>query len=199
MTGGCPAGPARASVHCVLALVLVAVSVGLSNFAAAIAIGTAGVDARTRLRVGLVFGLFEAGMPLIGLLIGDRFASQLGHAGRWIGAAMLISVGIYGLINSFRRARVPDPRTGRTTGGWRLLLGGLALSIDNLVVGFALGTYQVPILTGVAVIGAISVGLSLLGLELGARLGKWAGRRSEQLGSLILISVGLVIGSGRLN
>jgi manganese efflux pump family protein len=185
-------------VSSVYALLLVAISVGLSNFAAAIAIGTAGVDARTRLRVGLVFGLFESGMPLVGLLIGDRFAGLLGHAARWVGAAMLISVGIYGLISSFRRARSADPRTGRRAGNWRLLLSGLALSIDNLVVGLALGTYQVPIVTGVAVIGAMSVGLSLLGLELGARLGSWAGRRSDQLGSLLLISVGLGLGSGKL-
>ncbi|MGO9078460.1 MAG: manganese efflux pump MntP family protein [Streptosporangiaceae bacterium] len=180
------------------ALLLVAVSVGLSNFAAAIAIGTAGVDARTRLRVGLVFGVFEAGMPLVGLLIGDQFAGQFGHAGRWVGAAMLISVGVYGLINSFRQAR-SGGRGGRPLAqGWRLLLSGLALSIDNLVVGFALGNLQVPIVTGVAVIGAVSVGLSLIGLELGARVGKWAGERGEQLGSLLLIGVGVVVGTGRL-
>jgi manganese efflux pump family protein len=38
-----------------LAVLLVAASLGLSNFAAAVAIGVSGVDARTRLRVGLVF------------------------------------------------------------------------------------------------------------------------------------------------
>ena len=179
-------------------LLLVAVSVGLSNFAAAIAIGTAGVDARTRLRVGLVFGLFESGMPLVGLVVGGHFARQLGHAGRWVGAAMLISVGLYGLISSFRTARSPDGKSAAPAGGWRLLLSGLALSIDNLVVGFSLGFMQVPLLAGVAVIGAVSVGLSLIGLELGARVGRWAGQRSEQLGGLILIGVGIVIGAGKL-
>ena len=53
-----------------LALVLVAVSLGLSNFAAAVGIGVSGIDGRTRLRVGLIFGLFEAGMPIVGLLLG---------------------------------------------------------------------------------------------------------------------------------
>jgi hypothetical protein len=47
-----------------VALVLVAVSVGLSNFAAAISIGVSGIDARTRLRVGVIFGLFETSMPM---------------------------------------------------------------------------------------------------------------------------------------
>ena len=58
-----------------VALLLVAVSVGLSNFAAAIGIGTGGVDNRIRLRVALVFGLFEAGMPILGLFLGQRFAT----------------------------------------------------------------------------------------------------------------------------
>ena len=76
-----------------LALLLVAASVGLSNFAAAIAIGVAGVDAGTRLRVGLVFGAFESGMPVLGLLLGDQVAGTLGHAARWVGAGLLIAVG----------------------------------------------------------------------------------------------------------
>lgn len=50
-----------------LPLLLVAASVGLSNLAAAIGIGFGGVTARTRLRVALVFGLFESGMPIGGL------------------------------------------------------------------------------------------------------------------------------------
>ena len=46
-----------------LPLLLVAASVGLSNLAAAIGIGFGGVTARTRIRVAVVFGVFEAGMP----------------------------------------------------------------------------------------------------------------------------------------
>jgi len=47
------------------------------------------------------------------------------------------------------------------------------------VVGFTLGTYQVAILVGAMIIGAVSVALSLVGLELGARLGGW-GRRAQR-------------------
>lgn len=199
------------------ALLLVAASVGLSNFAAAISIGTTGVDARTRLRVGLVFGVFETGMPVVGLLLGNRFAGQLGHSGRWIGGALLIAVGLYALVKSILQARSsaqaqsaqaqqaqpvppqPVPPQSAPPGGLRLVITGFALSIDNLVIGFALGTYQIAILPGVIIIGAVSVVLSLLGLELGARIGRWAGQRGEQLGGLILISVGILVGSGQLS
>jgi putative Mn2+ efflux pump MntP len=181
-----------------LALIIVAASVGMSNFAAAIALGVSGVDGRTRLRVGLVFGVFETGMPVIGLLVGEQVAGPLGHAARWVGAGLLIAVGGYALVSAIRsrgQREAPPPPAQL----WRLLLSGLALSLDNLVVGFALGTYHTSILTGVIVIGAVSVGLSLIGLELGSRLGRLAPERGEQLAGLMLISVGVAIAAGALS
>ena len=177
-----------------LALLLVAASVGASNFAAAVAIGVSGVDAGVRLRVGLVFGLFEAGMPVVGLALGAQAAGLLGTAGHWLAAAMLVAVGIYGLFGPARNeAGVIAAASGR-----KLLLGGLILSLDNLVVGFALGSTHTSVLTGALVIGVVSVGLSLAGLELGARIGKRAGERGEQLAGLMLISVGVAIAAGAL-
>ncbi len=48
-------------------------------------------------------------------------------------------------------------------------------------------------------IGVVSVALSLIGLELGARIGRWAGERGEQLAGLMLISVGIAIAAGALS
>jgi manganese efflux pump family protein len=198
----------------VIALLFAAVAVGLSNLAASIGIGVTGVTARTRLQVGLVFGVFEAGMPIVGLLIGQRIASDLGQAVRWPGAILLIIVGASGLVRSVREGRKSAAGTpaesrhteqpgqappGRSPRLGRLLVSGFVLSLDNLVVGFALGTYQVSILTGAILIGAVSVIMSLAGLELGGLLGRWAGQRSEQLSGLILILVGAAIAGGALS
>lgn len=43
------------------------------------------------------------------------------------------------------------------------------------------------------VIGAVSVALSLLGLELGSRLGAEVGHRSELFGAGVLVAVGAAI------
>ena len=261
-----------------LALLLVAASLGMSNLAASIAIGVSGVNARTRLRVGLVFGAFEAGMPVLGLLIGEQAAASLGHAARWVGAGLLIIVGLYALASAARAGgpakahedaqveehehaevrgqgrehaevrgqgqehaevrgqgqkqahehgragaqangepgrlgeasgtSAPVPAAAEGPGGpgqaqppriIRLLVSGLALSLDNLVVGFALGTYHTSIALGAIVIGAVSVAMSLAGLELGAGIGNWAGQRGEQLAGVMLISVGIAIASGALS
>jgi putative Mn2+ efflux pump MntP len=272
----------------VIALLLAAVAVGLSNLAAAIGIGAAGVNTRVRLQVGLVFGVFEAGMPIVGLVIGQRFATDLDEAVRWPGAILLMIVGAQALVRSIRESRkngaearlrsgaassgaanprvvnpsavspsVVDPganpgaanpgansgtanpdaaKPGAANPGaanpgaanpgaakpgaagfgsvlspdvsrllanhsprlGRLLASGLVLSMDNLVVGFALGTYGVGVAAGAILIGSISVAMSLIGLELGGILGRWAGRRSEQMSGVILILVGAAIAGGAL-
>jgi len=182
-----------------LALVLVAVSVGLSNFAASVSIGVSGIDARTRLRVGVIFGLFETAMPIVGLLLGRSLATSLGHAAHWIGGALLIATGGYTVIHALRSAASHDgqaPAAPAAPGTGRLLVTGAALSIDNLAVGFALGTFHVSLAVAAIVIGAISVSMSLIGLELGNRIGTRTGDRGELLGGLVLIAVGIVVASG---
>jgi len=184
-----------------VALVLVAVSVGLSNFAAAIGIGVSGIDARTRLRVGVIFGLFETAMPILGLLLGRSLATTLGHAARWIAAALLIATGLYTVIHALRSAARPPGEAPAAPAGQRigrLLITGAALSIDNLAVGFALGTFHINFAVAAIVIGAISVTMSLIGLELGNRIGTRAGERGELIGGLVLIGVGAVIAAGLL-
>lgn len=177
-----------------LALLLVAVSLGLSNFAASIGIGVSGVDARTRLRVGVIFGVFESAMPILGLLAGRSLAGTLGHAAHWTGAALLIATGVYALIQAIRGQETEVKRFDQRT--WPLVITGFALSIDNLAVGFALGTYHVSLPLAAAVIGVVSVAMSLAGLELGARIGMRTGQRGELLGALVLIGVGAAIGTG---
>ena len=184
-----------------VALVLVAVSVGLSNFAAAIGVGVSRIDARTRLRVGVIFGLFETAMPILGLLLGRSLATTLGHAARWIAAALLIATGLYAVIHALRstsrpEGQMPAAPAGQRTG--RLLVTGAALSIDNLAVGFALGTFHLNLAVAAVVIGAVSVTLSLIGLELGSRIGTRTGERGELIGGLVLIGVGAVIAAGLL-
>ncbi len=197
-----------------LALFPVAVALGLDNFAAAIAIGLAGVDAMTRLRVGVVFGAFEAGMPIVGLLIGAQAADALGHASRWLAAGLLIVMGGYVLAEAVRGARsAPRGREVAAAGSRaerpggppgsrglsRLVLAGLALSVDNLAVGFALGSYHTSVVVGAVTIGAVSVALALTGLELGARLGARVGERAGQLAGLLLVAVGALIAAGALS
>lgn len=180
-----------------LALLLVAISAGLSNMTGALAIGVSGVDAKLRLRVGLVFGLFESLMPVVGLLIGRSVAGTLGRDSGPAGGALLGLTGLYTLIAAFRQSDDEEDATRLGQQGvTRLLIVGLVLSIDNLVIGFALGTYHVELLVAAVTIGVVSVSLSLVGLEFGARIGRRVGEFGEHFAGVMLIGVGCAIGFG---
>jgi putative Mn2+ efflux pump MntP len=177
----------------VLHLVLTAVALGLSNFAASIGIGLSGVDANLRVRVAVVFGFFEAAMPVAGLVLGHRLAASIGSASSYVGGGLLIAVGLYTVVQARRSSASPTPvRYGLMT----LVVTGAALSIDNLVVGLALGTQSVPVPLSAAVIASVSVAMSVLGLELGHRLGRTVEQRSQEIAGAVLVLVGAAIAGG---
>lgn len=169
-----------------VALVLVAVSVGLGNLAASVGIGVGGISLATRLRVLATFGLLEAAMPIVGLLIGHDLAASIGRQAKLIAALLLVGVGSYGIIKAAmarakRDERISDPAVaagpadeaaGPGRGArqeWiKLTVSGLALSLDNLIAGFALGSYQVNLVAGALAFGVVSVLLSLAGGDRGS-------------------------------
>lgn len=169
---------------------MVAVALGLSNLAASIGIGLSGVDGRVRLRVAIVFGFFEAAVPLVGLLIGHRLASTIGSATTYLGGSLLVAVGFYTTLQA-RRGRPADSRG--PSGASSLIVTGAALSVDNLVIGFALGAYQVSVALAASAIAVVSVGMSLVGLEVGSRLGTSVERWSSEIGGIVLVLVGIAM------
>lgn len=138
-------------------------------------------------------------MPILGLLLGHSLARALGGAAHWAGAALLIATGLYAVIQAVRShaARAREHQVASHHLG-RLLVTGLALSLDNLAVGFALGTFRISLPVAAIVIGAVSVAMSLAGLELGGRLGARTGKHGELLGGLVLVGVGIALAAGLL-
>jgi putative Mn2+ efflux pump MntP len=180
----------------VFALLLVAVSVGLDNFGASTAMGVSGVDRRLRLHVAVIFGVFEATIPVVGLLLGRTLARDLGSTTKFIEGGLLVLAGAYALASDYLGER--KLVRGLEPSVKRLILIAAALSIDNLVVGFALGIYRVNLVVAAVTIAAVSVALSLLGLEVGGRLGERLGQRSELVGGVVLVLIGVAVSSGLL-
>jgi putative Mn2+ efflux pump MntP len=191
-------------------LFLAAISVGLSNFAAAIGIGLSGVDARKRLRVGLTFGVFESVMPVIGIVIGHNLSGSVGHVGRYLGGGLLVATGAYTVWKSRRASNASSATNAGSARGANdesrgeldltsLLVTAFALSIDNLVVGIALGVYPVPAVLAGSVVATVSVALTLVGLELGSRLGRGVEKWADEIGGVVLALVGIALAFGVLS
>jgi len=171
--------------------VILGTAIGANNLVVALALGALGQAPRRR-RIAGVFGLFEFCVPLIGLLIGRGLSGTLADAGRWIGAALLVALGLITL----RPDGPDDERLAEritTTGG----LAGLAagLSLDNLVVGFALGLGDVSPLLVATVIACFSVSFTLVGLHLGAAGRRHLERPARVAAGVALVAVGLAVGA----
>jgi len=191
------------------ALIMVALAVAVDSFAVALAFGLAGTGQRGRLEIAAVFGLFQGGMPLLGVELGTQLSHALGSATRPAGATLLCLTGVYGLISELlpgrRSGHDPDSRPPRRPWRLRLWIAASAVSVDNLIAGLALGTYHVSALTALGTFALAGTGLALLGVELGHRASGLLDRMSsgpmrrfgdlgEVLAGSTLIVVGLALG-----
>jgi putative Mn2+ efflux pump MntP len=179
-------------------LPLLTLAVGLAMDATAVAAtqGFAAPDAPLSryLRLALLFGAFQAGMPVVGWAVGEHFSHAIEAYQHWIAFALLAGIGGKMLHEVFQRGEdAARPDDGSTFGWGRLVMLAVATSIDALVAGLTLPLLQIPILTAVAVIGVTTAGLSLGGVYLGRQFGGRVGRKLDALGGLLLIGLGVKI------
>ena len=174
---------------------LILIAIGLSMDALAVAISSGltipGVNRSHGLRIGASFGLFQAGMPIIGWLAGATMRGYIERFDHWIAFALLGLVGarmIYEALtdhSSGKQLNAAEPRV--------LLVLSLATSIDALVVGLSFAILHVPLFPAVVIIGITTFLFSGAGVYLGKRATSRLGKYVEILGGLILIAIGLKI------
>jgi putative Mn2+ efflux pump MntP len=177
----------------VLTLIAAAFAAGAGNFSVAVSIGMSDATAAMRWRIAAVFGVFEGGMPLVGLILGDSARKVAGGAGGYIGGALLIAVGGWQLLQATRSG---GDHPLAATGTLRLLVVGFALSIDNLLVGFSIGIRPVSLTEAVAVFTVVSVTVSLGGFELGKRIGSARNVPADCIAGSLLVAVGVLVAAG---
>jgi putative Mn2+ efflux pump MntP len=107
------------------------------------------------------------------------------------GAGVLAATAVWGLVEALRG----DDNTPQVWHGWRLLVSGAALSLDDFAVGLALGALAVPIVAAVITFGIFSAVLTLIGLELGAKLGLVTG---EIVAGILLLCLAGAMAAGWL-
>lgn len=171
------------------------IAVGLSMDAFAVSVGAAASDRpmapRATFRLSFHFGLFQCLMPIAGWMLGIQVARFVAAFAGWLAFAMLAFVGGHmiaaGLYPGNQVRRV-DPSKGMT-----LVVLSVATSLDALAIGFGLAMLHVSIWYPAVVIGIVTGTLSLIGVRLGARLGKGIGRPMEIVGGLLLVAIGVKI------
>ncbi|MEU6418147.1 manganese efflux pump MntP [Streptomyces spiralis] len=166
----------------------------LDNFRVSIALGTVPFGLKRAVQVALTFGLWDAVMPLIGLLIGREIGEAIGNVADVMGAAALGGYGLYLVISALR-----NPEPDELDHPWALFGIPLTLSLDNLIAGASLGMLGLSPWLSAAAFGVMTAVMSLVGLQLGRAVAHLIRIRSDLLSGVTLIiaaaALPLVFGS----
>lgn len=176
-------------------LLAVATGLAMDATAAAAARGLAAPTLRLRdvLLVAGLFGGFQAGMPLLGWLLGTRLGPAVMAWDHWIAFVLLGGIGLKMLHESRTRDDDAPPEAKDLFGLRVLLVLAVATSIDAFAVGVTLPMLGAPFALSLTTIGVTTAALSAGGLFAGRRFGALLGRRLEAVGGLILLVQGTKI------
>jgi putative Mn2+ efflux pump MntP len=178
----------------IISVILLGVGLAMDAFAVSVCKGLSVGEVKQKhlITAGLWFGLFQAGMPVIGYLIGDRLHGYIEQVDHWVAFILLASIGVNMLKEAFsgKEEKPADASFGVKT----MLVMAVATSIDALVVGVALAMEEeTNIWLSAAVIGVITFALSAAGVKLGSVFGKKYEKKARIAGGIILILIGLKV------
>jgi manganese efflux pump family protein len=176
----------------IVELLLVAIGLSFDTFAVSVSTGLTINHIRfwQGVRIALVLAVFQALMPFIGWLGGIQIVKYLSNYDHWIAFGLLTALGIKMITESFKPAEEKkfNPLLLSV-----LVIMAVATSIDALVVGVSFAFVDTKIVPAMAVIGAITFLVAMIGMLLGKNVNSRFGKRAEIIGGLILIGIGLKI------
>lgn len=178
-------------------LTILAIAVGLAMDAFSVAVATSVTLARLTprhiFRFAFHFGLFQAGMPLLGWLAGRTVTQWVSAWDHWLAFGLLSLVGGKAIYDGIGDSPSPEVHPSDPTRGMSLIVLSVATSIDAFAVGLSLAWLGKSIWSTVAVIGLVTAAMTTAGMYLGRLLGARFGRRMSIVGGLVLVGIGLKI------
>ncbi|MBQ3554103.1 MAG: manganese efflux pump [Clostridia bacterium] len=175
-------------------LFLLAVGLSMDAFAVSVcnAMTIDNLRKRDAAKFGLFFGLFQAGMPLIGWLCGCAFSSYVIALDHWVAFVLLSFIGGKMILEAVRGEEA-ECRENPLAFSVLFVLA-VATSIDALAVGVTFAFMpELSVLPSVALIGVVTFVISTFGALLGKKAGSALGTKAELVGGLILIGIGVKI------
>ncbi|HZW39714.1 MAG TPA: manganese efflux pump MntP family protein [Ignavibacteriaceae bacterium] len=176
---------------------IVLVAFGLSMDAFAVSI-TNGMNSKSYIlkqafKIGLLFGLFQAIMPLIGYIAGVEIKEYIANIDHWIAFTLLMFLGLKMITDAIKNETEPETKLKFSNNIYVILLLAVATSIDALVVGLSLSIIGVAVLIPAIITGIITFAMSFIGVSIGGKFGKICGNKFEIIGGLVLCFIGIKV------
>ena len=176
--------------------VLLGVGLAMDAFSVSMANGLNEPDMKRSRMAAMagVFGSFQFLMPMIGWLCVHTIVQYFNVFEKcipWIALILLLYIGGKMLIEGIR-GNEDDEQTG--VGVFALFIQGVATSIDALSVGFTIADYDlIMALVCSIIIAIVTFFICITGVKIGKTFGTRLASKSQILGGMILIAIGLEI------
>lgn len=172
-------------------VLLLSVALAMDAFAIAVVNGIkySNYGKKEMLLSSFFFGLFQAFMPLIGLLLITPFISYIDRFDHWIVFGILFVLG-FGMIREGLKKEDINPTNERYS--IKLLIWqSIATSIDALSIGVSLPSFDLNPYISCFLIGFVTTIICVIGHYLGKRLALLLKDKAVILGGIVLIAIGV--------
>lgn len=173
-----------------LELLLIAASLSADAFAVSVCHGIQApkLTKKTCLLPPLLFGVFQALMPIFGYFIGATVHDYISPYHNFVACGLLCLLGAKMILES-RKTKESAPLKDDLAS---LLMLAVATSIDALAVGISFSMMpNIAIFPTAIAIGFVTFSLTLIGVLVGKHVGNAFGSKAEVAGGLVLIIIGI--------
>ena len=180
-----------------VSIIFLSIGLGMDCFAISTAQGIATAKRpmwSQAVLMAVLFGVFQAGMPLISFCIGELFTAWITRYNHWIAFGLLLLIGANMIIEGLRGEAKEVSEDGRTLFRFRrLIVLAIATSIDALSIGIVFVPTPQIVPFAFPIIGLCSSGMSLTGYLAGIKIGRKISFPTEIIGGIVLIGIGVKI------
>ena len=168
-------------------LVLLAIGLSMDAFAVSICkgLGMKRINLKVAVILGLFFGGFQAGMPVIGWALGSQFMGIISPIDHWIAFILLAFIGGKMLWEAFTE----DENEGDGKDAEKIDLGEYLI----LAIATSFAALSVDIVPAVSLIGITTFVFSVAGVAIGHTFGARYEKPATIVGGVVLVLIGLKI------
>lgn len=172
----------------ILAMLVMAVALGMDAFSLSLGIGLAGITRQKAMQLCTSVGAFHIALTLLGIYAGLLLENLLGSVATRFGAFLLIGLGVHTLLTALMNPEEKAPPFGHPLA---LFAFAASVSLDSLSVGFSLGLRSTAYgIVSAIIFGVMSMFLCGVGILIGRRFRHVSGKIGEVVGASVLIGFG---------
>jgi manganese efflux pump family protein len=176
----------------VIALLTLGFTLSLDNFRVSIALGGLKPTLRRSVRTSLIFALWDAVAPAVGIIAGHYLSARIDSTADLIAAIGLGAYGLFVVVRALLNPEHADPDMQ-----WAVRGLSLPLSIDNIAAGASLGLIGYSPWLAPLLFGVITFAMSVAGHQIGRAAAHFIPRiRTDLLTGLAFVAMAALVVTG---